>query len=208
VHGTVLIPVDVGRFSPAGRPGAAGPGTGRRLRIGMNGRLSDPRKNTALAIAAFRLVARERADVDLVVRGDLGRAEFLERSGAQDLADRIDIGPEVPDSTFPDYYRSLDVFAITSWQEGLCVTGTEAMACGTTVVSTRCGGPEDYVWDRQTGRLSGFNPGDFASRLLEALDDATGPRHLASAGVDYIRQRFDQANFERDFMGHFTRTFG
>ena len=107
----------------------------------------------------------------------------------------------------PGYYRGLDVFAISSWQEGLCVTGTEAMACGTTVVSTRCGGPEDYVWDRQTGRLSGFNARDFASRLLEGLDDASGPRQLAKAGVDHIRQHFDQASFEREFMGNFARTF-
>ncbi len=203
VGGIVHIPVDSARFSPEGRPGV----TGRRLRIGMNGRMSDPRKNTALAIDAFRLVAKERADVELVVRGDLSREDFLTRTGAQDLADRIEVGGPVPNKDFADYYRSLDVFAITSWQEGLCVTGTEAMACGTTVVSTRCGGPEDFVWDRQTGRLSGFDSGDFAARLLEALDDATGPRHMASAGVDYIRQRFDQVSFEREYMSHFARTF-
>lgn len=204
VHGVVPIPVDVQRFSPTGRT----PPAGRRLRVGINGRLSDPRKNVRLLIEAFRLVARERGDVDLVMRTDLTREKLVERTGAGDLMDRIDIAPAVPFDSLADFYRGLDVFAITSWQEGLCVGGTEAMACGATVVSTRCGGPEDFVWDRQTGRLAGFSPADFATRLLEALEDATGPRSLASAGVDCIRERFDGATFERAFMGNFARTFG
>jgi len=203
LRGVLHIPVDTARFSPTGRPSAAG----RRLRIGVNGRLSDPRKNVRLLVDAFRLVAMERADVDLIVRSDLDRETFLRATDAYDLADRLDIAAPMPFAALPDFYRSLDVFAISSWQEGLSVTGTEAMACGATVVSTRCGGPEDYVWDRQTGRLSGFNPVDFAGRLLEALDDATGPRRLAAAGVDYIGDRFDQAGFEEAFLHHFDRTF-
>jgi glycosyltransferase involved in cell wall biosynthesis len=203
VRGIVHIPVDCERFSPSRRDLPAG----RRLRIGSNGRLSDPRKNVALLGDAFRVVAAARADVDLVVRSDLSRQQFLERTGTHDLADRLDIGPPVPAAELAGFYRSLDVFAITSWQEGLCVVGTEAMACGATVVSTRCGGPEDFVWDRQTGRLAGFDALDLGHRLLEALDDAVGARRLASAGVDHIRERFDGAAFERDFMGHFARTF-
>jgi glycosyltransferase involved in cell wall biosynthesis len=207
VRGIVTIPVDCQRFSPVGRLSGRGPGAGRRLRIGINGRLSDPRKNIALLADAFRIVAAERADVDLVIRSDLTREQFRARTNSHDLAERLDIAPPVPAAELADFYRSLDVFAISSWQEGLCVVGTEAMACGATVVSTRCGGPEDFVWDRQTGRLSGFAPRDFASRLLEGLDDATGRRALASAGIDHIRGRFDAATFERDFMGHFAHTF-
>ena len=205
LRGVLHIPVDTARFSPASRAPARF--HGRRLRIGINGRLSDPRKNLQLLVDAFRIVAVERADVDLVVRSDLDREGFLSATDAYDLADRLDIAAPVPFATLPDFYRSLDIFAISSWQEGLSVTGTEAMACGATVVSTRCGGPEDYVWDRQTGRLSGFNPVDFAGRLLEALDDAAGPRHLAAAGIDHIRARFDQAGFESGFLHHFARAF-
>jgi glycosyltransferase involved in cell wall biosynthesis len=203
-HGVVPIPVDCRRFSPAGRVTPAG----RRLRIGINGRLSDPRKNVGLLIDAFRMVARARPDVDLVIRSDITREQLGEQTGAADVMDRIDIAPAVSFETLPDFYRSLDVFAISSWQEGLCVTGTEAMACGATVVSTRCGGPEDFVWDRQTGRLAGLAAADFAGRLLEGLEDAAGPRRLATAGIDLIRQRFDQATFEREFMASFARTFG
>jgi glycosyltransferase involved in cell wall biosynthesis len=204
VHGAVRIPVDTERFSPTGRPASAG----RRLRIGINGRLSDPRKNIRLMVDAFRVVAAERDDVDLVIRSDLRRDHFIERTGAGDIMDRIDIGPPAPAAELADFYRGLDVFAICSWQEGLCVGGTEAMACGATVVSTRCGGPEDFVWDRQTGRLAGFGALDFGARLLEALDDATNARTWARAGVDHIRERFDKATFDREFMEHFSRTFG
>jgi glycosyltransferase involved in cell wall biosynthesis len=203
VRGIVHIPVDSARFSPAAGAGASG----RRLRIGINGRLSDPRKNTQLLVDAFRIVARQRADVDLVVRSDLDREEFLRALNGHDLADRLDIAGPVPFAALPDFYRSLDVFAISSWQEGLSVTGTEAMACGATVVSTRCGGPEEFILDGETGRLSGFEPADFAGRLLEALDDAAGPRRLAEAGIGYIRAHFSRAGFEETFLEHFSRTF-
>jgi glycosyltransferase involved in cell wall biosynthesis len=203
VHGIMHIPVDCQRFSPEGRE----PPSGRRLRIGVNGRQSDPRKNVKLIVDAFRIVAAERPDVDLVIRSDLKREHFLERTGADDLMDRIDLGEAVPPEGLADFYRGIDVFAITSWQEGLCVVGTEAMACGATVVSTRCGGTEDFVWDRQTGYLSGFNALDFAERLLDGLDDATGPRHTAAAGVEHIRARFQRQGFDQEFMGHFGRTF-
>lgn len=51
----------------------------------------------------------------------------------------------------PAYYRGADVIAIPSRQEGLTTVGLEAMACGMPVVSTRCGGPEEYVKDGETG---------------------------------------------------------
>jgi len=199
VRGRILIPVDTGRFRPEGRPSAAG----RRLRIGTTGRMSDPRKNCELLIAAFRQVAQQRNDVDLSIRCDLDRPAFDARFGTADLGERLQVGLPLPFAELSDFYRSLDVFAISSWQEGLSVTGTEAMACGATVVSTRCGGPEEFVHDGQTGLMSGFHPVDHATRLLEALDDAAGPRRLSSAGIELVRERFAMTVFEESFLYHF-----
>ena len=49
--------------------------------------------------------------------------------------------------------------------------GLEAAACGCPVVSTRCGGPEDYVSDNVTGYL--IDVGDIekmAKRLVDVLE--------------------------------------
>lgn len=75
----------------------------------------------------------------------------------------------------PDVYRSADCWLVSSTSEGFGMPGIEASACRTPVVSTRCGGPEDYVLDGQTGYL--VDVGDaraMADRLVEivTLDDA------------------------------------
>ena len=52
----------------------------------------------------------------------------------------------------PILYNSCDVFVMTSIQEGLPVSAIEASMSGLPVISTRCGGVEDYV-DDSMGRI-------------------------------------------------------
>ena len=52
----------------------------------------------------------------------------------------------------PALYNSCDVFVMTSIQEGLPVSALEASMSGLPVISTRCGGVEDYV-DETMGRI-------------------------------------------------------
>ncbi|TXL70970.1 glycosyltransferase family 4 protein [Vineibacter terrae] len=204
LFGVVPIPVDTGRFTPDGRER----GPKRTLRIGFNGRIDDPRKNMELLVQAVALAANVCPDIELHVRGPLGREDFITRYGAAGIAERLVVGPPVKHDEFPDWYRSLDIFAIPSHQEGLSIVGTEAMASGCAVLSTRCGGPQDFVLDGETGLLSGFAPREFADRLIALLSDAALRRRLADSGVALIRERYAQATFEQRYMEAFTRTFG
>jgi glycosyltransferase involved in cell wall biosynthesis len=202
--GVVPIPVDTARFTPQGRDSGR---SHNKVRIGFNGRIDDPRKNMALLVQAVILAAKIFPDIELHVRGPLDREAFITRFDAAALGDRLFVGPPVAHDELPDWYRSLDIFAIASHQEGLSIVGTEAMACGCAVISTRCGGPEDYVLDGETGRLSGFAPRDFADRLVELAGNAPLRRQFADAGVTLIRERYAQATFERLYMEAFARTF-
>ena len=172
-RGVVPIPVDIDRFSRGDR---AVP-DGRPLRIGFNGRVSDPRKNMKLLVDAVA------------------------------IADRLTVGPPVPHADMPDWYRFLDVFVIASHQEGLSIVGTEAMACGTVVVSTRCGGPEDFVIEGESGLLCGFAADDMARRFLDLAASEPLRARLAAGGVDLIRERYAHAAFERLYMEAFDRAF-
>jgi glycosyltransferase involved in cell wall biosynthesis len=201
--GVVPIPVDTARFTPQGRDS----GVRRRVRIGFNGRIDDPRKNMALLVQAVILAAKAFPDIELHMRGPLDREAFIARFEAGGLGERLSVGPPVAYDALPDWYRSLDIFAIASHQEGLSIVGTEAMASGCAVISTRCGGPEDYVLDGETGRLSGFAPRDFADRLVELAGNAPLRQQFADAGVTLIRERYAQATFERLYMEAFARTF-
>ena len=199
----LAIPVDTERYSPVGRPSPAG----RKLRIGFNGRISDPRKNMPLLVKAFARAASVHPDIELHIRGDVSREEFIARFDAGAIADRLVVEPPVAFAQLPDWYRSLDIFALASHQEGLSIVGTEAMACGAVVVSTRCGGPQDYVLDGETGLLSGFDDREFADRLISLIGDAALRARLSDAGVAFIRARHAQTEFERGFMEAFSRLY-
>ncbi len=202
-RGVVPIPVDIDRFSRGDRVTPAG----RPLRIGFNGRVSDPRKNMKLLVDAFAIAARANPAIELHVRGDLDRATFIERFDAANIADRLTVGPPVPYADMPDWYRFLGVFVIASHQEGLSIVGTEAMASGTVVVSTRCGGPEDFVVEGESGLLCGFAAEDMAGRFIELASSEKLRARLASGGIDLIRERYAQTTFEQLYMEAFDRAF-
>lgn len=144
----VPYPIDTDRFTPEGDTADAdGP------LILFVGRFNDPRKNTEMLVEAFSLVREEFPDATLRLIGDESSTALrsaFERHGVTEAVECLDY---VPNEELPAHYRAADVFAIPSNQEGLAIVGLEAMACGTPVVSTRCGGPEGYVVDGETGYL-------------------------------------------------------
>jgi glycosyltransferase involved in cell wall biosynthesis len=169
---TVLpCPVDTDQFTPAQRPPS-------RPTILWAGRHDDPRKNTALLLRAFARIAPSLPEARLVLPGE-AHPDNLPRLAAQmGLARRVDFLGHRPDVDLPSIYRQASVFVIPSDQEGLCIAGLEAMACGLPVVSTRCGGPEAFVQHEQTGLLVAR---DGETELADAL------YHLLTA--DEVRHR-------------------
>ena len=159
------VPVDEKRFTPPTHHPE--PGT-----IGFAGRPTDPRKNIPLLFeTAGRLVAKG-FDIELRLTGtpDAALKRAAERSG---VSGRVRWLGWLPDEELPQFFQSLDVFVIPSFQEGLNVAGLQALACGVPVVSTRCGGPEDYVVDGKTGYLADFDSAELAaatSRIIENRD--------------------------------------
>ncbi len=166
---TLPVPVDPARFTPPDREPRSGV-------IGFAGRPNDPRKNLPMLFDAVRILRDRGNNVELHLtgeaNGDLDRA-----AKALEIADRIHWQGWLPDDGLPDFFRSLDVFVIPSFQEGLNIAGLQAMASGVPVVSTRCGGPEDYVIDGETGFLTDIDAGN----LADAVERLTGDRQLRSA---------------------------
>jgi glycosyltransferase involved in cell wall biosynthesis len=205
VHGIVVIPVDIARFHPGDRFAwlrSAGP-----VRLGVSGRLSDPRKGLPLLLDAFRRLVRSGANAVLQIRGDVSTDDIRHGFDLGDIGDRLDVAPAVPASGLPDFLRGLDVFVLPSHQEGLSQIAAEAMACGCCVVSTRCGGPEEFVLDGETGLLADIEPGALAHRLEAVVADADLRQTLGQAGAAYIRERYAPPIFEQQFVEAFASVY-
>lgn len=90
-------------------------------------------------------------NIRLLLIGDEPGPKLLQQIDALEWNEHVKGIDYVDNEELPAYYRGADVFSIPSQHEGLAIVGLEVMACGKPIVSTRCGGPEEYVIDKERG---------------------------------------------------------
>lgn len=200
VFGVMGHPVDTEKFSPEPESVVCG-------RIGFVGRFDDPRKNAALLVDAIQICRQNGIDITGILIGgqpDRALADRMKRSGT---VDQIQTLAYVNNEDLPAILQTLDIFVIPSHQEGLCIAALEAMACGVPVVSTRCGGPEEYVLNEVTGYLVKDNPTELADRVTQIYTDRILRDRLGKGARRTIEKRYNNAVSEARFWDAFTCTF-
>jgi glycosyltransferase involved in cell wall biosynthesis len=197
--GVLPMPVDADHFQP--RPTAVTP-----RRIGFFGRLEDPRKNLELLLAALARANHAGAALTALLIGtpDQRIGAMVRALG---LDGRVEFLPYLPRSELRDWLQTLDVFVLPSHQEGLCIAALEAMACGCPVVSTRCGGPEEFVIDGETGFLVGFDAAEMADTLTRVVANRALRERLAEGARRRVETHYTRAKAEAVFWNTFDRTF-
>tara|TARA_Y100001968_G_C19288368_1_gene682915 strand:- start:594 stop:1007 length:414 start_codon:yes stop_codon:yes gene_type:complete len=131
-----------------------------------------------------------------------------ELASTLNIADRIEWTGWLDPQSLSHFYRSLDVFVFSSGQEGLGISGIQAMACGVPVVSTRCGGPEDYVIDGVTGKLTGHTPGELADGIGWIISDRERRNDLALKSRALVEKDYSQSAFEENIARAWEKTWG
>lgn len=115
--------------------------------------------------------------------------ELRQLAASLNLGDRVTFAGRLPQSEVARLMQESAVVVLPSRAESFGAVLVEALACGTPVVATRCGGPEDIVTPA-VGRLVG--PGDPAV-LADAIDAVLSgqgefpPERLRA----YALERFD-----------------
>lgn len=200
LHGMLPMPVDAGRFRPD--PAAVVPG-----KLGFVGRIDDPRKNIPLLVQAIALIRQQHPRVSAeLIGGDPGPVvqNLIE---ALELRDTVAAMAYMPREQLPERLRTMDVFVLPSHQEGLCIAALEAMACGCPVVSTRCGGPEEFVIDGETGFLVDNDPAALAAAIGRIVGDRSLRQRLSLGARQLVENRYDLASARRTFWQAFEHAF-
>jgi glycosyltransferase involved in cell wall biosynthesis len=165
MDGVLIRPVDRGPFQPL-------PERVRPWTIGFSGRYSDPRKRISLLLDAVALLRDQGRPVRLELTGEGESSSFLEPLiQARGLGERVLRHPRLEPQELAATMQRWDLFVIPSHQEGLCIAALEAMACGCPVVSTHCGGPEEFVLEERTGRFCGESPAAMAAAITALAAD-------------------------------------
>jgi glycosyltransferase involved in cell wall biosynthesis len=189
--------VDARIFCPAGR---AREGDAYVLCVG---RLDDPRKNVELLLDAYALIPEcIRNGLRVILAGQAGPpATFWQRAETLGLRDRIEFIAEPSRQELVTLYQRASVFALTSDEEGFGVVVLEAMACGTPVISTRSGGPDDIITDGEDGFLvPREDAGALAHRIEQLHLDQHLNRLMGHRARATIERRFSEQVAEQAFL--------
>lgn len=144
-------------------------------------------------IEAFALLSAEIPEACLVIAGD-GPC----RSELEQLAARLRVTPRTHFLGFREdvgaVLRTLDVASITSDRESTSLFALECMAHEVPLVSTRVGGPAEFLEDEVSALLiSPRDPGALATALVRLLRESDLRRGLA----DVARRQLEGFTIER-----------
>ncbi|MCC7069346.1 MAG: glycosyltransferase family 4 protein [Burkholderiales bacterium] len=187
------------------QPSAVGPTVGL---VGFSGRIDDPRKNFGLLLDVMERLNRHRTDIRLRVLGGA-----VSHAIQQDVRSRhlnpnaLEFLPFLPVTDMAQRVQEFDVFALPSHQEGLCIAALEAMACGVPVVSTRCGGPEDYILPGENGELVENSAEGFCSAIERLVDDRALRERYGMVARRTVVERYARTAIAAQLREHLSHTF-
>ncbi len=156
---------------------------GRAVTVGVIGN-SAPIKGVNFALTAFNQLQRRYPTVRFVVYDArypmTNLPQYVERSTHDSIA---------------DFYRDCDVFVFPSLLEGFGLPPLEAMASGTAVVVTDCGGPRDYAVDETNCLLVPPGSSHAIVNAIARLIELPGLRNGIARAGRATAERFPRARF-------------
>lgn len=195
----VLLRLDAGEPGP--RAFGADPDD---IVVGYAGRMV-PVKDLATLVEAFARAQRRVPALRLLLAGDgpeRQQAEALVH--AHGLAHRVSFAGWVHD--LPRFYGAVDIFALSSLNEGTPVAVIEAMAAAKPVVATEVGGVPDVVEAGRSGLLvPARDPAAFADALVQLAGDAPARRTMGEAGRLLARARYSHRRLVDDVETMYVR---
>ncbi len=163
------------------------------------GRANDPRKDLRLFLRALLHVREIMPNVsaDVVSKEP---AWYRREEEWRTLAGNVRFHSAITDEELANIYRQSTAMLITSQQEGLSIAGLEAMACGTPVISTRCGGPEMFIRDGENGYLGESDGDDLGQKALYLLEDQIARNNMSIKARETVEQGFSRKNWDPKFQ--------
>jgi mannosylfructose-phosphate synthase len=187
-----------------------------KQRLGLEGRIIfalgriASNKGYDLLIRAMPVVFDRVRDARLLLAIGSNEANETERKQlrmlqrlASDLgvADRILFRERIPDNKLANYYRTANVFALSSRYEPFGMTAIEAMACGIPAVITTEGGLfHQLARDNCVLFANPFDSEEFGNALAEVLTCPNLSEQLATFGSNIARTHFTWSGITRKFV--------
>jgi glycosyltransferase involved in cell wall biosynthesis len=157
-----------------------------------------PIKDLDTLLRGVALARARLPQIRLLIAGDGEERPSLEARAIElGLTGRVDFLGWRRD--LPALYARVDVFVLTSLNEGTPVSLIEAMAAGVPAIASAVGGVPDVIEDGVTGVLiQPRQPEALATAIVEAVMQPERAYALAARARQSVRERFDSVRLVRD----------
>lgn len=154
------------------------------------------KKGIPVLLQALASLRKKREDWVLDVIGDgPARDGYVQRAAELALLDKVSFLGARPHAEIAERMRESHLLVVSSLYETFSVVAIEALATGTPVLATRCGGPEEFITP-EVGMLVPSNDAEALCRGIDyMLDHLTDfpPSRLSA----YAAERFSLASVGR-----------
>ena len=154
-----------------------------------------PVKGVDVLIQAMQRLIARRPEIRLVLIGEAFFGPYrqeelrLKRMAVElGLGDRIQFSGKQPLDELVRQMQRSAALVLSSRAESLGMVLVEALACGTPVVATRCGGPEDIVNEQVGVLVEPEDPEALATGIERVLDN--GGRYHPQSLRSFVLERF------------------
>jgi glycosyltransferase involved in cell wall biosynthesis len=165
-----------------------------------------PRKGISQFVDAAKMLTEDQTDIQFHIAVRTVDNQYqqeiesdIQRAG---LSDRITFHGWV--DNIPAYLSGLDVFVLTSKNEGIPGAVREALAMETPVIATDVGGTSEAVLDGECGYLVGVGDIKETARRIEQLLNNESMRHqFGEAGRNHIVRNFSIESYTQSYESFF-----
>ena len=152
--------------------------------------LNDEAKDVTGIINAVNDLSNRRKDFEMHIVGDgpdRGKLETL-ASNLKLLDKYVFFHGRFDEAEVKNFMKNSDFFVLNSTHETFAIVCAEALSSGIPVISTRCGGPEEYIDDDMGILIDPRNHKDLVNAMYYMLDNAT--KYDSEKMHQYIEDRF------------------
>jgi L-malate glycosyltransferase len=150
-----------------------------------------------MLMRSFQNIYKSLPESKLYVVGKKPQEDMLNKYSNFDFYKNIIFTGILETHELKQFYELADLMLITSYQEGLGITGLEAMSYGLPVVATDCGGTKDYVVNGMNGYLVDIDDDqNLAKRALEILSSKDLYNKFSDYALNFIKDNYSEQKFE------------
>lgn len=159
-------------------------------------------KGYQYAINAVGILHKKGLPISYTIVADGDGTEYLHHVSDQELQDVVFFKPAMHHKDIIQLIKEADVLVLPSVEEGIANVVLEAMAVGTLVITTDCGGMREVVADGITGFVVPVRNAEAMALALEQTSKLSNETYnqLTAFAHRHILNRHVQSKFTKDFV--------